>query len=409
MGFTTPVFSGARSAGLAGACTAIGGDVHSLFYNPAGLARTRRIDAAIGFQHDKSSYQNIFYGNSNGADFSSTNLGHLAVAYPMPTYRGSVVAAFGIYRNYTSDLDLFYSGFNSSTNTLDNYVLQQSGSVFSYNAGFGVDLSPGLSVGASFFVLDGNLKALTQYSYIFPGPLVDGDLNKVFIDDDVETDLDGYGGRLGVQFHPLQEWYFGLAVMTPIWVGIDGDGITEEIDYYQNAPDSAFEETGFISTDYRLPFQINAGISYSPFNALLVSLDIAYADWSQATIDKSQIKLSSQNGTPRAPESVLREIVNFNAGVEITIPNTPLRLRGGYAYLPYPLKYLQADRIDNNDIQKAVIKNERQLFSMGAGSLIGKVLTMDFAFVYTTGERSIPTLKYDQTLKRFLLSASYRF
>lgn len=409
-GLTFSLFPGARPAGLAGAYTALGGDVHSLVYNPAGLAQTRRIEASIGFVHDRYDNTNTYYGQSGDADHTTSNLDYLSVAYPFPTYRGSLVGAIGIYRGFSSEMDLFYNGFNSDTETLDNYILQQSGSIYSYNIGFGFDMSSTLSSGASFFILDGTLKALTQFSFAFPGPIGQGELSKVFFDDDVEGDLDGFGGRLGIQFKPLEQFTCGLTVTTPIWITLGGKYNTTEIYYFENEFDSIAESFGTIEdVDYRLPFQIDLGVAFEPNENLLLSLDLGYTDWTETTIEKAQIKTDCPEGVPCQRSPVFREVLNFRTGIEATIPGIALRFRGGYAYLPYPLEYLQADRITNDSLAAADIDTERQLFTLGAGGLVSKILALDFAFVYATGERSISTLDYKRTSKSYLLSASYRF
>jgi hypothetical protein len=410
-GLTLNLFPGARPAGLAGAYTAIGGDVHSLVYNPAGLAATKRIELSLGFANDRYKNGIAFYGSAkNEADRSTTNLDYVSVAYPFPTYRGSLVGAFGIYRVFSSDMDLIYSGFNTDSETLDKYALQQSGSVFSYNFGFGVDLSPSLSGGASFFVLDGNLNALTQFSYAYPEPISQGALSKVFVDDDVDADLDGYGGRLGIQFKPHRMLDFGISVTTPTWIQLSGTADTNEIYYYENDTSSTYEDHYVLAeTKYRLPFQIDAGVCFRPNEILLASLDAGYADWTQTTINKVQLRGPSEPGEPTVRSAVFRQVFNIRTGVEVTIPGVPVRFRGGYAYLPYPLKQLQADRITNEDLRPADVDTERQLISLGAGGLVGKVLALDGAFVYTTGERSIEPVIYQKTSKSFLLSASYRF
>ena len=54
LGFTDPIDVGARPAGMAGAYVAAGNDVHMLIYNPAGLARIKRIELSLGAQQKRS-------------------------------------------------------------------------------------------------------------------------------------------------------------------------------------------------------------------------------------------------------------------------------------------------------------------------------------------------------------------
>ncbi len=401
LGLTSHLFPAARPMGLAGAYTAAGDDIHAIVYNPAGLSRIRRIEVSMGFQYERNEIESTFFRAANSVAQTSTNLDYISGAYPFPTYRGSLVGAFGIYREYSSYMDLLNRGFNANTQTLDDYILQQSGSIFSYNFGFGFDLSPTLSGGASFFVLDGTVNALTQWSYAFPGTLNPGDLREHFLLDDLEADVDGYGGRFGVQVYPHRRVCFGVSVTTPTWIYLDGTTREEEVFYYEDDPDEFEVENWLIDIDYRLPFRIDMGVSYTP-EYLLFSLDVGYADWTQASANHR--RLSDSDLRP-----IFREVVDVRAGVELNVPEAPLRIRGGYAYTPYPLTYLQEDRIEWPLIQKADVVKDRQLFTVGIGGLIGRVLSVDAAYLYSSGKRSIPTLIDERAQHAINLSASYRF
>jgi long-subunit fatty acid transport protein len=401
LGFDSRLFSAARPAALAGAYTAAGMDVHSLVYNPAGLSHLRRIETAMGFQYEKTRVENTFYGSPSDVDQTSTNLDYLSIAYPFPTYRGSLVGALGIYREYSSYLDLINRGSNTDTFTNDDYMLQQSGSIFSYNIGCALDLSPTLSIGATFFILDGTVNALTQWSYENQGPLGPDDVRRHFLLDDLEVDTDGYGGRIGLQYFPHNKFRFGAAMSTPVWINLSGGALSEETIYLANDLGS-FESSNFVvDLDLRLPYRIDAGICYTPGD-FLFAFDIGYADWSQSSINK--VRLRDANLKP-----VQREIVDIRIGVEYSIPSAPVWTRAGYAYVPYSLSYLQADRIDGTKLTKASIDKEKQIYSFGIGGLIGRVLTLDAAYQYISGERSISSLEDARIQHRMLLSASYRF
>ncbi len=75
---------GARPISMANAFTAVADDVHSVYYNPAGLAGLTRYEVA-------SSYGKLFWGLT---DNSNINVGFLAVAAPVSRRRG--VVGFGI-------------------------------------------------------------------------------------------------------------------------------------------------------------------------------------------------------------------------------------------------------------------------------------------------------------------------
>jgi hypothetical protein len=106
--FTTKVGIGARAAGMGFAYGAVSEDGSSLFYNPAGLAQIRRIEVSGGLLHDSQSREVSFNTASDGfpgtgnstqkADSRTTQISHLSVAYPFPTYRGSLVLGLAYQR-----------------------------------------------------------------------------------------------------------------------------------------------------------------------------------------------------------------------------------------------------------------------------------------------------------------------
>ena len=73
--------AGARPVSMANAFTAVADDVHSVYYNPSGLAAVRNLQVA-------SAYGKLFVSLSDGSDLGDTNL---AVAYPLK--KGTLGAA----------------------------------------------------------------------------------------------------------------------------------------------------------------------------------------------------------------------------------------------------------------------------------------------------------------------------
>ncbi|MEJ2720076.1 MAG: hypothetical protein P8181_02885 [bacterium] len=334
--------------------------------------------------------------------YSATKLDALAGAYPMPTYRGSLVIAGGVFRVMSADLQILNHGLNTNTDTYDDYLLQQNGSVYSYNVGVGADLSPAVSIGVSGFIMDGTIKALTQFSYEYvPPPVEDGNTEKEILVDDARADLDGYGAVVGIHYHPVSTLRIGISVTTPIKFNLRGSAVTETAYYLRNAPDEFYTDQFALDADYRIPFQLNGGVAILT-SAFTLSADVGYVDWRQAEINGLEVKDSELN-------SIFRQTVNLRGGGELVLPFVPVRVRAGYAYVPFALDYLQADRIEGDQIQKAEIVTERQIYSGGLGVLLGRVLTIDASFEYQVGKRKITTLIDDRTAKRIVLTGSYRF
>ena len=193
----------------------------------------------------------------------------------------------------------------------------------------------------------------------------------------------------------------GMSLTTPTLVNLSGEGSSQSARYFTNSPDSFHVSTGFIDVDFQIPLRLDFGLGLTIGN-LLLTADVGYQDWTEARIDDRGIKDLDL-------EPIFREVIDFKIGAEFIIPRTPFRLRGGYAQLPFPLEYLQADRIGGNQLQQADVTLDRRLVAVGAGGLLGKIMTFDLAYQWTVNERSIPTLVDHRTTQRFLLSAKYRF
>jgi long-subunit fatty acid transport protein len=396
LGFTNPINVGARPAGMAGAYVAAGNDVHALVYNPAGLARLKRIELSLGLQQQRSSVDYRFYGNPSSIDVRDGGMDGAGLAWPLPAYRGGLTLAFGVFRVYSSLLDLHYSGMNQDTQTIDNYLLQQYGSIYSYNLGLGVDLAPTLSGGFSVFLLDGTIGKLDQFDFTFV------DNTSVFVKNDITSDVTGFGGRLGVQvfFHEL--FAGGISFTPPVWATVKGSGTSEITKHVENAPDSFEQNPVSLDDDYILPFRVDFGAAMM-LRRLLVEFDFGYSDWTTAAIDRKRFR------NPETLDPTFREVFEYKLGAEYTFYRLPMRVRAGYALLPYPLTYLQNDRIDDNALTKAEVERERRLVCVGLGGLIGDVLTVDASLSLTQGKRANRAVEDERSTYRFVLTASYRF
>ena len=397
-GLTRQLTPGARPAGIGGAYTALVNDVHGLIYNPAGLAAIKRIEISLGAHHSRIEMEAEFYGDRSSIDARDGSMELASVAFPIPVIRGSLVGAAGVYRVFSSALDLHYSGPNSTSNTQDNFLLQQTGSIYEYNLGFGVDLAAVLSGGITGFLLDGNINSLRQFDFTFLPP---DELRSVFVSDDVDMDVDGYGARLGAIFHIHRGLEVGLSFTTPVVIKMQGSAFTEVTDVIDNDIDTFIQTTAPVETEYILPARLDTGVA-GTWRRFTLSVDVAYVDWTTTTIDGRRLRNQQL-------ETLFREVVEVKAGVEVTLPWLPVRVRAGYANLPYPLKFLPADRIELQDMRRVTVDTERHRWGFGAGALVAGVIVFDAAYTYTSGERSVESLSQREELHNFVLTAAYRF
>jgi len=89
------IYGNARTLGMGNAFIGLANDVNSMLFNPAGLAQLKKLEFSTSLNYyslgNNSEFFNTYLENSN----SSTSLNQFSFAYPVPTYRGSLVFGFG--------------------------------------------------------------------------------------------------------------------------------------------------------------------------------------------------------------------------------------------------------------------------------------------------------------------------
>jgi len=397
-GLTRPLSPGARPAGLAGAYVAAGNDVHSLVYNPAGLARIKRFEASIGLLQEQNTVETNFQGNPSSIEARDGAIEMLSAAFPIPTYRGAFTGAAGVYRMFSSYLDLHYTGLDPNAGTHDDYLLQQTGALLSYNIGIGVDLASVLSGGFTFFFVDGSIESLRQWSRDYTTEVPS---RQRFLSDEVEMDVDGVGAKIGGQFFIVPGVQAGLVFTTPVKLRARGTGLIESSEHIDNGIDTFYQSFGSVTADYVIPFRVDVGLS-GEWSGVLAEVDVTWSDWTEASIDGRRLR-------DRSLQTMFREVFDLRAGLEWRLPWLPLRVRGGFARIPNPLLFMQPDRVDSDDLERAEIVEERHQWSVGAGGLIGRVLTLEGAFTHTAGERATEHVTHRKESQSFVITAAYRF
>jgi len=397
--------SGARPLSMGNAYTAISDDAFALLFNPAGLARMKEMELSFGLHHARRELRNDYLGTSADQTGSYTSLDHIALAYPYSRYRGGIVFGFGIFRVGSSDLESLRNGYLAEIPATSRNVLTQSGNIYQYHIGVGVDVSPSISLGASLVLWDESVDFTEEIVYEDPGSLA-------VYTDDVSIDMDGLSLNIGLMIELFEDAKIGLLFTSPAWISYYGEGVTNYEGTYYEGPYSGWTSDpsyGLIDEDYTLPMQLRGGVS-ARLAYLLLSADLSYIDYSQTK--KNGQRLVDELSPDRP--SVLDAAWNFYAGAELTVPNVPLRIRGGYSYMPLSLSTIEEIVFIENDqlvayVGDAEIVRERHLFTMGAGVLIDQIFEIDAAFAFGSFERDTGYFAEERKTAEVLLSGSYRF
>ncbi len=415
---------GARALGMGGAYTAVAEDVTAIAYNPAGLAQIRRVELSGGLV-SASADRTITHFSKAEADQSSLRIDHLALAYPVPTYRGSLVFAGGFHRNADTDMSVLQQGYaipiEGSTPglfELEDYL--REGAVNQWTVAAAMDLSPNISVGASLSYLSGTMdESLTLANYravpteegvvLDFGP--DNALDERVFESAVlrSSDLSGYTGSLGMMGYLEPGIRLGLSLELPRKLIYDVNAETRLEDWEKI--DTA---RPFLEDEITLPLSVNGGVSWGG-RGLLLSGGMRWTDYTQIDYEGKIYAPAAGSGDPDFQrEFAYRSVVAVNLGAEYQFASLPLRLRAGFYTEPLPYKLIAADTNfefvpdDGNaetyddasevkrDYPEARIVSDRKFWTLGAGVLVQDALTLDLAIAHGSWERETPD-RYENT------------
>jgi hypothetical protein len=398
LGFDRWLDASVRGAALS-AFAATVADASALAYNPAGLARVKRFSAVATFGTAQSSFDGAYDGETRTTDLDESALQFVGAAFPLPVLRGSLVPAIGVHRIFTSSLDLSYQGFNAPDSRSDRFALQQGGGTYAVHIGGAIDLSAAFAAGVDLMLLDGNIDRVRQYDT--QSLIVDPNVH-TFVYEDIAADVGGYGARFGFEFYALEQLQLAVVLTTPMIVETDATIVTETTRQVDNDVGSFTRETSSQSTKYKTPYRVEGALSIPVSPALLLAAQVGYADWSQATIEDQRLITSDL-------ESVMRSVLDVSAGIEWSFPRRPLRVRAGFAHARRSAGYLEADRIDNDRLERVGAESATTRYSLGAGYLLRGAIGIDAAFQYARGEQSSGTIADERSASSVYIGCGYWF
>lgn len=405
-------------------------DGTALFYNPANLARIPRIEFLFGASYQKYRDQSSVRPIRKIVDFNSvipevdiyndrfsgflpllskkentksdTRINSAIISIPYPTYRGSLVIGVGVAR--VADFDRIFSMYHRDTSSEGSIVASanefQSGGLYQWGLGAGIDLSPKISFGLTGLIYSG------KHEYNWDYSLDSVDALAYYNEQYIEDKYLGFGGKVGLAMQLSEYIGLGVAMETPVVLNVDETASSNYRLNTESGYDSS-ESTDYVEYDVKRPFVFSAGI-VSRFGDATLMADIDYTDWSQLSYGDN-VDMAAEN---KNIKGYYRDALRFRAGGEYVFPQTGFSLRGGYFTDPLPYK--------------EVFQNKsRYGYSFGLGVLVDQVLTIDLAYVHTSFSRNSDFLysttyneagRYhylvvdeDISSNRLFLTAAYRF
>jgi hypothetical protein len=400
---------GARALGMGGAFVAVGEDYTASYWNPAALAQIRRFEFLGSLGHISSTNNASMLSASSQMSTldrgRNTRLDAIGFAYPVPTYRGSLVFAIGYNRVKRFDSNFKFSWFNNTVNdsVAQRWTEREDGGLNNWTFAGAVDVSPNLSLGAALNIWTGQSNYLFRFEEedvldIWTFSLFDTTFG-------IDTKYSGVNFRLGALYRLGRVLRFGASVATPTRFTASENW---QEDGYLEFDEGDFEQTGdggFFEYKIRSPWTFSAGGSIRLQN-LLLSGQVDYVDWSQIRYRSEPpiVGLGIVDANLLIEETY-RDVVRFRAGAELFIPGINASLRGGYLLDPSPFRAATAEQ-------------DREFLSLGFGILLDKQLRLDVGWIggnfsrlglpVTDGDDDFPIQENIES-NRFFATFAFRF
>ncbi len=437
--------SNARALGMGNAYIGLSDDASAAYFNPAGFGLLKRLELSGGLEYSSFKNDVNFMNSSSSFDNSSTNLNRISFAFPFPTMQGSLV--FGLSYNKTKDFNggLSFDGFNSGNtsmiqslnggnipydlyltdsaySTSINGMLNQSGNITNegsldnWTFSGAVEAARNLFLGGNLNIHTGSFKSVNDYyeddtHNIYQG-LTDPatpntrDFQTFYFNRILNWDISGWDAKVGMLYQFENYGRVGFTIQFPksytIKEKFDVNGSSQfgsGVTYTLNSADYSDQ----VQYDIVTPFELGGGFSAN-FMGLIFSADGTLIDYSQAKFSNgdgiSSQYIEQQNKTIK---DQLGAVLNYNLGLEYTIPVVGLRVRTGFMSMP------SAYKNDPSEYNK-------KYFTAGLGFLLQETIGIDAAFAHgwwkdfgdnydTNVSRTFQTISDNH----FMLTVTYRF
>ena len=394
---------GGRALSMGSAYLAVADDYSATMWNPAGLTQLRRMELFTSLSHlqylNKASFNSI----ANDDKTTKTRLNSIGFAFPIPTYRGSLVFAIGYNRVREFDAGLSFKWFSDSIGAQQTYTEIEEGGLNNWVFAGAMEVTENISLGAAMNLWRGK----DDYHL----NLFEQDIqNKYYYDNfnydqQIVTNYQALNFKLGALYKFTNFLRFAATIATPMTLNAKEDW-TESTKQIEDAdsPNKDSENTEGGAWDYKLksPFVFSAGAAFSLLPNIVLSADVEYTDWSQ-TRYASEPPVGEKFRKNLNFKQDFTATATYRLGGEFTVPLINTQLRAGIIRQPSPLKLASA-------------KADRDYLTLGGGILLDKQVKVDFAWVHGWWEKEGSSLSTELTginekisFDKFFATMSIRF
>ncbi len=397
---------GARAIGMGGAYSAIGEDYSATFWNPAALAQIRRFELTGGLSHLSRNNDASFSTALVESQESFTKLTDLGLVYPVPTYRGSLVFAFGYNRIRSYDANMEFSFFDPTPGDSVDFKWREQdlGSMNFWNAAAAVDVSPNLSLGAGLNFWSGG----NDYSF----SKRELDIYNIWNEDEwrsdqsINSDFSAFNMSLGMLFRVNSQLRLAGTLYTPKTITINEEWREKELVTDDGGfADITYDDAGDFEYQIRTPFTFSLGAAFN-LAGLMISGQLDFNNWQQLRYESEPpVAETTREQANDFIHENYRSTTRLRLGAEFTLPGVGTQVRAGYYLDPS----IQANAGSDAD---------RKIYSLGLGFLLDKQLKLDVAYTFGvwkktranpfSGDAGVTSLLENISYKKFFTTISYR-
>jgi long-subunit fatty acid transport protein len=410
----SPVGSGARAAGKAFAFIAVADDATAASHNPGGLVQLERPEVSVvGSYLLSRATQDVTRPETVVEDqaFDSFDLNYLSAVYPFQLWRRNIAVSLNVQRLFDLQGDTDVASRFLTLEGIQRVSAQQEGALYSLSPAIAIQLTPNLSVGATFniwsdFLLDDGWEQ--KVSVQGEGRVVSGNRIVPFVSSGrikEEYTFEGFNVTAGFLWKINQVFSLGGVFRSPFTADIThrhNSSLTVTL-LDEPSPQSVTTGVGFReSLEMDLPMSYGLGFSARLSDRWTLSLDVSRTHWSQLRLEETQRDdvLLVENGAPSGKgQAVLNGEADDTTSVRLGVeylwirPSMVIPFRAGAFYDPEP-------GVGNPDTFFG--------FSLGTGIGIKKVL-FDLAYVFRAGTVKSEATDTSVRQHRILASVIYHF
>ena len=359
---------GGRALSMGSAYIAVADDYSATLWNPAGLTQLRRMELFTSLSYLQYTNEATFADETNSDKTTKTKLNSIGFAFPIPTYRGSMVFAVGYNKIRNFDAGFLFDRFNTKYNVQQTYNEIEEGDLINWVLSGAIEVTPNMSVGASFNLWRGD----DEYTWDF----YEQDINNDYYYDtysynqQVTTKFQASNFKLGMLYNFGLLGRFAATITTPVTIKAT-EKWDEHISQIEDAdsPDQDYIDSDEGSWEYGLKstWVFTGGAAITLLPNIVISADVEYNDWAQMRYT-TEPPVGNKYSKNLNFKQNFRGTTTIRLGGEFTVPLLNTQLRAGLIRQPSPLV-------------GATEKADRNYITLGAGILLDKQVKFDVAFV----------------------------